>query len=269
MSNCSRCNIYFNTFYGLHQHKVKSTRHFLCQYGCNVDFTKVEDLLNHLCHLHESTFCVQCGLVFDTELDRKMHFRTSDQHQYCTPCDRHFISKSNLRQHLNSSAHRTKDVGCPFRCGAKFISRSALILHLEIGRCASGANHNTVNRFVRQFDTIHLITDPSRLITKGESSLNKNIRWIATNETWNGRAYECYLCHSQHRTLNALQRHFDSPTHQDQIYICPESRCGDRFKAFSALMQHIESEKCGVSRFRSVQNAMDSIFGHMRRLTLA
>jgi hypothetical protein len=32
-------------------------------------------------------------------------------------------------------------------------------------------------------------------------------------------------------------------------------------------VQHIESEKCGVSRFRAVQNAMDSVLGQVGRLT--
>ncbi|KAJ7741718.1 hypothetical protein B0H16DRAFT_1890454 [Mycena metata] len=47
-----------------------------------------------------------------------------------------------------------------------------------------------------------------------------------------------------------LNRHLASPRHQSKIY------------PFL-----IESERCGVSEFKVVQNTMDDLMGKMRRLT--
>lgn len=172
-----------------------------------------------------------------------------------------------LLQHLNSSVHRPKDVVCPFRgCGLKFVSRSALVLHLEGGACRSGIDRNTINRYVRQYDTSNIITDPSRLLTSGTAS--DNIKYYASDRSWNGYGYECYLCHSSYSSLASLNQHLASPIHQDKIYICPASTCRARFTTLSALCQHIESEKCGVFKFKAVQHTMDSILGQMGRITL-
>ena len=170
-------------------------------------------------------------------------------------------------QHLNSSVHRPRDVACPFRgCGRAFVSRSALVLHLEEGACRSGIDRSTINRYVRQYDTNNIITDPSRLLTSGSSS--DNTKYYASGRSWNGYRYECYLCHNTYTSLTSLNQHLASPIHQDKIYICPASNCRARFTTLSALCQHIESEKCGVSKFKAVQNNMDAIFHQMGRITL-
>ena len=170
-------------------------------------------------------------------------------------------------QHLNSCIHCPKDVVFPFRgCGMKFVSRSALVLHFESGACRSGIDHSTVVKYVRQYDTNNIITDPSRLIGSGTDS--DNVKYFASERSWNGYKYECYLCHSSYFSLASLNQHLASPVHQDKIYICPASTCRARFTTLSALCQHIESEKCGVSKFRAVQHTMDSILGQMGRLTL-
>jgi hypothetical protein len=119
---------------------------------------------------------------------------------------------------------------------------------------------------VRQYDKTNLITDPSRLLTNGTAS--DNTKYYASNRSWNGCEYECYLCHRGYPSLTSLNQHLASPTHQDKIYICPASTCRTRFTTLSALCQHIESEKCGVSKFKVVQHTMDSIFNQMGRLTL-
>ena len=170
-------------------------------------------------------------------------------------------------QHLNSSVHRPKDVFCPFRgCDKTFVSRSALLLHLEEGSCRSGIDRTAINKYVRQYDTNNIITDPSRLLTSGTAS--ENTKYYASERSWNGYKYECYLCHGTYTSLSSLNQHLASPIHQNKIYICPASTCRARFTTLSALCQHIESEKCGVSKFKAVQHTMDSLLGQMGRLTL-
>ena len=170
-------------------------------------------------------------------------------------------------QHLNSSVHRPKDVFCPFRgCDKTFVSRSALLLHLEEGSCRSGIDRTAINKYVRQYDTNNIITDPSRLLTSGTAS--DNTKYYASERSWNGYKYECYLCHGTYTSLSSLNQHLASPIHQDKIYICPASTCRARFTTLSALYQHIDSEKCGVSKYKVVRHTVDSLLGQMGRLTL-
>jgi len=135
---------------------------------------------------------------------------------------------------------------------------------MESGTCASGIDRDGVNRIVRQYDKNNVITDPSRMITAGDSG--QQSRFYATSRAWNGMGYECYLCHNTYGTLAALNQHLASPRHQDQIYICPLSTCRIRFRTLSGLCQHIESESCGVSKFRAVQNTMENLIGNMKRI---
>lgn len=47
---------------------------------------------------------------------------------------------------------------------------------------------------------------------------------------------------------------------------CPQSTCAQRFTTLSAVMQHIESDKCGVQRFRVVRDAIAQLTSGMKRL---
>ncbi|PVH73861.1 hypothetical protein DL98DRAFT_395894, partial [Cadophora sp. DSE1049] len=75
----------------------------------------------------------------------------------------------------------------------------------------------------------------------------------ATERSWNGQAYACYLCTRQFATLRSLNSHISSPVHEQHIYRCPGRGCGRNFKLLSGLIQHVESESCGVMRFVQVQ----------------
>ncbi|OJA11866.1 hypothetical protein AZE42_03271 [Rhizopogon vesiculosus] len=161
--------------------------------------------------------------------------------------------------------HRPKDTFCPFNgCGMAFINKSALALHLESGSCQSGVDRRFIDNFVRNNDRNNVITNPARLITAGERG---NVQLIATKQSWNGRAYECVLCHSQFRELTDLNRHLASPRHQEKVYRCPLSSCNAHFVSLSGLCQYIESERCGVTKFKVVKDAMDNIFSKVARLT--
>ncbi|KAJ7264778.1 hypothetical protein C8J57DRAFT_407549 [Mycena rebaudengoi] len=289
MVECDRCQRWFNSYSALHQHENNSPHHFICQ-DCDLDFTSwmglkehyvqsrahaycqqcdehfddTEDLETHYETAH--FFCAQCRKIFKNQFGLDEHYRQSEQHHYCVPCKRLFMSASNLRFHLNSATHQPKDVICPGRgCGQAFVSRSALVLHLESGNCRSGATRQIVDRYVRQYDTNNVITDPSRLLTGGSGG--DTVRYYATAAAWNGAAYECYLCHRGYRSLPALNQHLASPAHEDKIYVCPLSTCRAHFPTLSGLCQHIESERCGVAKFKVVQNTMESLVGGMRRLT--
>ncbi|KAJ7222748.1 hypothetical protein B0H12DRAFT_1151130, partial [Mycena haematopus] len=200
---CDDCERDFPTRTGLEQHFVQSPLHDYCQ-RCDTHFDDSEELEEH--YENDHYYCATCRKFFQNENGLHEHYRQSALHHYCVPCKRLFRFASNLTSHLNSSLHRPKDVACPGKgCGLAFVSRSALLLHLESGSCKSGADRLTINRYVREYDTQNIITNPH------DSS-------PATDRAWNGRAYECYLCHTGYRTLASLNQHLASPRHQEKQY---------------------------------------------------
>ena len=136
-----------------------------------------------------------------------------------------------------------------------------MTIHLESGTCVSGVDRQAVNDTIRSRDTDHLITE--RLLTYPSANGRVDDTW-ATTAAWNGRAYECYFCPREFRTLPALNQHLKSPVHEQKMYKCP--KCATKFTLFSGLVQHVESESCGISRFREVKMTMDRITSALTRM---
>lgn len=44
-----------------------------------------------------------------------------------------------------------------------------------------------------------------------------------------------------------------SPVHEQKLYLRPKMGCGREYKVLSRLVQHVESESCGIMRFGLVQ----------------
>ena len=122
-----------------------------------------------------------------------------------------------------------------------------------------------VDEFVKRLDSTGVITDPSRLLEGGSGSSRVEVTgtW-ATGRAWNGREYECYLC-TRYRgfpSLAALNQHLQSPAHAEKRYKCPSawSGCGREFSTLSGFVQHMESEQCGVYRFKGrMDRAIDGL----------
>jgi hypothetical protein len=207
--------------------------------------------------------------TFDTYAELQEHDR--DYHKYCTDCQRSFQSESNLRHHLNSRLHRPANVRCPGRgCNRTFVSHAALVLHFESGTCPSRMTREELNRLVVRADTNNYITNPARLLTGplGRSEPPASTVTWATGRSWNGYAYQCFLCNRTFDTLARLNQHLQSPVHQDKIYRCPKSDCRIEFVALSGLCQHVEGGSCGVRMFRQVRDVMDSLTMGFNTLTM-
>ncbi|PPQ74357.1 hypothetical protein CVT26_000694 [Gymnopilus dilepis] len=170
---------------------------------------------------------------------------------------------SNLNSHLKSSAHLQQKYRCPAGCDGTFISRAAVILHLEAGACPSGVKRYTVDSYVYRYDTENIFT--YSYINIFDSASDRVMRYCTSN-SWNGSYFECALCDAQYRTLAGLRQHLESPRHEDKIYQCPEQDCERRFSAFSALVQHFDSETCGARRLPFARRRMNGLFGGMGRL---
>lgn len=193
---------------------------------------------------------------FRCNYDIHRHRTLEHSDVYCSSCNRMFDSHLNLRTHERSTIHEGRSIQCPMkRCTRKFVSRAALVAHLESGECASGMTRRMINELVVRLDRDGILTDPARLI-EYESSSRITGMW-ATKRAWNGSAYECYLCTRTFRTLDSLNQHLRSPAHEDKRYRCPRvwHGCEEEFKTLSGFVQHMESEQCGVYRFRKRVNA--------------
>lgn len=242
---------------GLHTHYRQSLDHHFC-FECEEDFDDEDELWDHSVEDHHA--CWDCHELFDSYSDLQQH--DQEEHDYCTPCGRDFQDGHSLQQHLNSKLHRPSTIMCPGpKCNKSFISPAALTHHLESGACRSGMTRKKLNGLVVRADKNNYITNPSRLIggPPGEYEPPMSASAWATELSWNGMEYECFLCHSTFKTLDRLNQHLQSPRHDQKIYKCPKPDCGVEFVTLSALCQHVESGSCGVRMFRQVQNAMESL----------
>lgn len=160
-----------------------------------------------------------------------------------------------VMQHLNSKIHRGTNVPCPF-CKVNYVTASGLIHHLETGSCpqAPNLNRETILRMVRE-------RDPHGVITNKQIEWHKeeNVTYSASNRAFNGRHWECYLCHRTFNTIHGLNAHLNSPTHKQKVYHCPNGRCAKNFVTLAGLFNHLESESCSFMRFEKVQRQVAAV----------
>ncbi|KAI0686939.1 hypothetical protein BC835DRAFT_428799 [Cytidiella melzeri] len=262
---CDSCNREFYTEDALTQHWIHSSRHAYCSL-CDEHFDDYSELEDHQDNKH--WYCHSCDEFFYTEEDIDEHMEES--HWYCKSCDRVFQTWQGLDMHLRTSKiHNQQIHRCPGRgCEKSFVAYGDLALHLESGTCPSGATRRAINNHVVRVDRDNIITNPSRLIAYHESS--PVLSTSATSASWNGRQYECFLCHMEFRELPSLNAHLRSPAHDQEIYRCPTAYngCGREFKTLSGLLSHVERSECGVTRFRGkVHDYLDDVTAGMGRLT--
>lgn len=266
---CDDCNRDFVSREARIQHYRSSPRHHYCD-ACDEHFGDEDELKDH--DEEEHSYCRDCDEFFSDQKEKDEHMDA--RHWFCKPCRRTFMNENSLRMHLQSSIHRARRVQCPGRgCTKAFVERSHLLLHLESGTCPSGATRHLIDKHVTERDRNHIITNTSRLIQYPDGSYlpRTEPQYWATQRSWNGCAYECVLCHREYGALASLDQHLRSPAHADRIYRCPPagSGCNAQFVTLSALLQHVETASCGVSRFRArVRDLVDEATAKMRRLAV-
>ncbi|GJF00401.1 C2H2-type zinc finger protein [Phanerochaete sordida] len=286
---CSRCQIQFQSLGSFERHLETWPTHHYCTL-CRKDFATPLGLTEHYVQSPYHHYCRRCNLHFDTKEEHDFHKRTShyycplcnstfdfqqglhepnrQKHPYCISCKRVFETQQNLDAHLKSHLHTASAVKCPASsCGRVFISRGDLAKHWEAGTCSSGVNRNRLNDALVRADTSRTFTNPDRLLT-GPSGVPRStvIETRATEASWNGRAFVCVLCHKSLKALRSLDAHLNSPAHGEKIYRCPPraNGCNAHFTTLSALVQHVESGRCGVFRFvDQMRDAFDSLKGRM------
>ncbi|RAL04020.1 uncharacterized protein BO80DRAFT_486265 [Aspergillus ibericus CBS 121593] len=203
--------------------------------------------------------CETCNLMFFSESTAEKHMREKNHYRYyCRPCDRRFQNENNLKMHLNSKIHRGQDIVCPF-CKTGFATATGVTHHLERGSCphAPSLNREAIYKFIRSRDTQGILT--KKMLEWHEDD---NGKYTATSRAFNGKSWECYICHRKFNTSAALSQHLNSTVHKQKLYHCPNmtGRCGKEFVTLAALFNHLESESCGFTRFEKVQLQAQNLF---------
>ncbi|KAK3896692.1 hypothetical protein C8A05DRAFT_39760 [Staphylotrichum tortipilum] len=197
--------------------------------------------------------CSLCNETWPTE-DRMIQHEHED-HDYCGECQRTFMNQNNLRMHLNSRIHRGQQVQCPF-CRTAFTTATGLVHHVERGGCrgAAGLDRDTLYKYVRS-------KDPNGVITNNLIDWYGSTQYEATDSAYNYRrgGWECYLCHRLFALRTGLNQHLNSPVHQENLYHCPNRGCGKEFTTLAAIINHLESESCGFTRFNNVQRGINDM----------
>ncbi|EJC99647.1 uncharacterized protein FOMMEDRAFT_93335 [Fomitiporia mediterranea MF3/22] len=261
---CRLCDIDLSSSAALRKHNKR--KHFYCD-TCDLLFDDSDDFLEH--GEDEHFACSPCIRIFTTFNGYACHSESA--HHYCRECNRLFQSENTLRIHRASSIHTPRWLACPGRqCIKKFTCPSALIHHAESGACPSGVTRKAVNEYVARQDRQNIITNASRMLTgpDGEKCPPSEPNYLATQLSWNGKRYECFLCHGQYATQAGLNQHLKSPRHLQDVYHCPMRNCEMEFTVLSALCQHAEMGSCGIRESRMAKSAMEYLERGMRALSL-
>ncbi|KAK5994034.1 hypothetical protein PT974_07474 [Cladobotryum mycophilum] len=198
----------------------------------------------------------------DQHLRDKVHKVGRPKGPYCEECKRRFKHENALQQHMDSVVHRPiSRIQCIAQkdgCEAKFSCPSAMIHHLESGRCSSGLDRERLNSLIIKHDTDRAIsgTDSVFQMLSGSalaSGLTSPGAWTPSTETGGvlltpassettlpsllntalvsyantpseDGSLHCPLCPPDHRefaTSQGLRNHINSPAHALKIFHCP------------------------------------------------
>ncbi|VTT62652.1 unnamed protein product [Fusarium fujikuroi] len=142
---CGRCDKGFPSHRAKQQHVQDSGSHHLCGYCTSpTGYETEEDLDNHLEKVHH--ICTACDYRRFADAHR-LALHDMDKHNIRIVCRRRFQTMQNLKMH--KLIHAERAIECA-GCSRMFVTESAMLLHLETGTCASGADSYFVSNVGRQ-----------------------------------------------------------------------------------------------------------------------
>lgn len=163
---CGACSKAYINLRVLHGHN-RLSGHGFCR-PCDQFFSNAAAVAEHRnTFIHAADFhCCDCNRDFKTQQALDQHLQFKDHTSVkkvseCIECQREFPSQTALRKHRASLIHNPlSDLKCiaSAKCKQRFSSPSALMHHLESGRCHSGLTRKELNQLVQKNDTDHLIS---------------------------------------------------------------------------------------------------------------
>ncbi|PPQ78002.1 hypothetical protein CVT25_015558 [Psilocybe cyanescens] len=282
-NTCFSCSKSFETVAGLRSH-CRAKRHaapFACD-DCNRTFASsvaLESHMNSPRHVdayfssadessddseesddsEDEPYCDSCNRFFKDTFSLNQHLAFSEKHHWCFECSRDFSSETSLGQHQESLAHRGRDFKCPF-CDSMFKSPSGIALHIE-----SGCHKVTRHQVTAAVHKMKVVPNISIKRIGGSSAASNTVRtFIASEASWNGTSYACFLCNKKCKTLAGLNSHLNSAAHDEEEFRCP--KCKAEFKLISGFVQHLESRSCGLAKNEQVESYFNDLSGQFSRL---
>ncbi|KAL4260924.1 Zinc Finger C2H2-type Transcription Regulator [Pleurotus pulmonarius] len=245
---CMPCQRFFVNDQSLSQHINASPKHAFDSDDSSEVYSSDDDETSSEEEDDEEPYCQGCSRWFVNVMSLHAHLRDSPLHNWCFQCSRDFSTNTALNQHTQSLAHKDRDLQCPF-CRVMFKSPSGVAFHVESG--CHKINRHQVTAAVHALGIVPTISVNRRLQGSSNSFPTTLTTYIATEASFNGSKYDCYLCNRKFRTLSGLNAHLNSPAHDKDEFKCP--KCKREFKLISGLVQHIESGVCKVAQLKKVE----------------
>ncbi|KAF9471473.1 hypothetical protein BDN70DRAFT_819952 [Pholiota conissans] len=204
-------------------------------------------------------YCNGCERLFVNMTALNQHLLASPKHNWCFDCERDFASPTSLVQHQNSLAHKDRDFKCPF-CNGMFKSPSGIAHHIE-----SGCHKVTRHQVTAAVHTMQIIPNISvKRITGPVQPPDSTTTYIATEASFDGTKYGCFLCTRRFDTLRGLNAHLNSAAHDDEEFRCP--KCQREFTLISGFVQHLESRACGFAKPAEIEGYFTDLTAQFSRL---
>jgi hypothetical protein len=159
---CSECDLIFESQNALNIHRETEVHasEFRC---CNCDIS-FEDM--HALNAHMMRSVHRKPVQQNPPKKAKETTAVITENEVCTECQRTFESSQALQQHCESVKHKPlSSLSCPIGQGCRgiYTSPSALLHHLESGKCKSGMNRDEISRIVQASDHDNIIHSPPAL----------------------------------------------------------------------------------------------------------
>ncbi|TFK29516.1 hypothetical protein FA15DRAFT_582328, partial [Coprinopsis marcescibilis] len=209
--------------------------------------------------------CAPCNMVFATIMLLETHRRQN--HHWCFICSRDFKSQGALRAHSRSLAHVNRHIPCRVSgCEKHLKSPSGVAHHLE-SNVHNHIHRNAVTAAAQTIDIIPAISLKNRIAGDGIGTAPATVTsYVATAAAWNGKHFECFLCHRGFKELQSLNQHLNSASHDGDEFKCPNAKCGRSFTLISGFVQHLESRSCKLADIKRIQEHFNDLAAQVDRM---
>ena len=215
--------------------------------------------------------CPVCGKLVQTDgsLTRHLHKAHGIFKWSCDQCDEKFITKRDLRKHVNRNHSDNSSNQCSV-CGKVFGADIWLIRHLHKEHGVSKYPCNLCDeKFTRKFDLIKHVNRNhderpykcTRCDKRFESEENRKLH----EDNHDRKKFECSECGNKLATAQGLRTHMKLHTMTEKPFKC--DHCGSSFLTEDMCKQHVrkshgtplECEICGVF----IKGSIASLRRHM------